>query len=151
MSMFDNYQNIDKSVDICNPYAKDYQLQQKPRMPLELLNAKNEFIGYGWHQGEPIVLEFITTGSVQFDDQSWEEAKDYMYGKICKFELFNFRYEKVYETDIPADEIVNVVIDCELSNAMCKGMYYGRLTLIDLEHKLTYVLIDNDICKFFVK
>ena len=87
MSMFDNYQNIDKSVDICNPYAKDCQLQQKPRMPLELLNAKNEFIGYGWHQGEPIVLEFTTTGSVQFDDQSWEEAKDYMYGKICKFEL----------------------------------------------------------------
>ena len=34
---------------------------------------------------------------------------------------------------------------------MCKGMYYGRLTLVDLEHKLTYVLIDNDICKFFVK
>ncbi len=119
-------------------------------MPLEMYNINNELIGFGWNQGDPIVLEFVVTGQVMYDDGTYVDAETYLKNKNYQFELFNFRYEKVFETVTNSNNIIDINIGSELSAKLYKGMYYGKLTLLDKDNKVSQTLADNDVCKFYV-
>lgn len=70
MGMFTNYKNIP------NRYIPNNQCQRKPdltaeRLPYELYDPQGKFIGYCWHYGDSIDLQFVISGDVVYSDKDY--------------------------------------------------------------------------------
>lgn len=151
--MFNKYYNIPTSYDIYT-YETINLDWNKIKKPLEEYNAKNELIGYSWYYGDEIVLEFETTGTVDYatdiydssynpsDDSSdehsvrnvfgdfYEDVEDYLSKGILKLELYDFRREKVFEQCLPGSSDVKFLITAKSSERLFKGVYRCKLTFI---------------------
>lgn len=140
--MFNKYYNIPTSYDIYT-YETLNLNWNKIKKPLEEYNAKNELIGYSWYYGDEIVLEFETTGTVDYatdtysdsssvDDSGefYEDVDTYLSSGILKLELFDFRREKVFEQILPGAADVKFLITEESSERLFKGVYRCKLTFI---------------------
>lgn len=154
MGMFDNYENVPDSYIPCN--RKPDIRPCIPTKPLEIYNAKNEFIGYGWDYGDSIILEFITTGEVVYEDMdegkvagSSEDAETYLKNGKFNFKIYNFRYEVVFDATIDAATDVKIEINKENSEKLVKGTYTFILSLI--KEDTEYHLLDNDKCILYIK
>ena len=60
-----------------------------------------------------------------------EAAEKYMQNKTVVFKLYNFRFEKIFETYEENSAKFNIVIDTELSNKLVPGNYFCTFSLID--------------------
>ena len=150
MGMFDNYENVPDNYIPCN--RKPDIRPCIPTKPLEIYNAKNEFIGYGWDYGDSIILEFITTGEVTFDTEKgdyYEDAAAYLEGKTFNFKIYNFRYEVVFDATVDAATDVKIEINKENSENLVKGTYTFKLILIGNDTE--YSLMDNNTCVLYIK
>lgn len=130
-NMFKNF------IDIPTDYSPNNECQLIPdreisKLPIEVYNAKNELIGFTWNYGDSIVLEFITTGTVEYDDtRTYEDASTYLSDKTMTITISNNRYQEVISQDIVADTKVRFIIDDELSKLFLRGTYYCDLKLKD--------------------
>lgn len=149
MDMFTNYNNIPASYVPCNLNAQPFCTEHYVK-PLEEYNAKGELIGYSWHYGDTVVLEFCTSGEVIYDNY-YEDAETYLKGKTFRLDLFDFRYENVYSDKLSAEITVKFHIDAQTSNKLFRGVYRCMLTLIDDKTNLEYTLIDKDSCVFMIE
>lgn len=153
MDMFENYDYIPGTFIPCNSCPPKVDFTQI-RKPLAYYNAKDEFLGYAWKYGDSIVLEFTTTGEVQYnEDEAWEDAATYLEGKKIQLDIFDFRYEVVYSYIVPAGTVVKFLIDETSSKRLVKGVYSFRLTLIDEEANTRYTLMpqEGDKCSLYIK
>lgn len=153
MDMFENYDYIPGTFIPCNPCPPkiDFTTLKKP---LTYYNAKDEFLGYAWNYGDSIVLEFTTTGEVQYnEDEVWEDAATYLEGKKIHLDIFDFRYEVVFDATADASTVVTFLIDETSSKRLVKGVYTFRLTLIDEEAGTKYTLMPqgDDKCSLYIK
>lgn len=148
MGMFDNYENVPGSYIPCN--RKPDIRPCIPTKPLEIYNAKNEFIGYGWDYGDSIILEFITTGEVTFTDATeYMDADEYLKGKTFNFKIYNFRYEVVFDATVDAATDIKIEINKENSEKLVKGTYTFKLILIGQDTE--YSLMDSETCILYIK
>ena len=138
-NMFKNYNAIPPNYvpnNVCPPIRTS---TIEPITPLEMYNAKGELIGYSWYYGNAVILNFLITGEVIYDKGEGdsptgyaEDASSYLNEKrILQLDIFNFRYESVYSKQILASSNVEFYIEKCLATKLVKGIYYGRLTLID--------------------
>ena len=149
MSMFNNYKNIPNDYIPNNIKPPEYY-HPAPKYPLEEYNAKGELIGYSWHYGDTVVLEFCTSGEVIYDNY-YEDAETYLKGKTFRLDLFDFRYENVYSDKLSAETTVKFHIDAQTSDRLFRGVYRCTLTLIDDKTNLEYTLVDKDSCVFMIE
>lgn len=140
--MFNKYGNIPTSYDIYTYETLDINWN-KIRKPLEQYNAMNQLVGYTWYYGDEIVLEFETTGTVDYatdtyDDSSdiddsgdfYEDVETYLSKGILKLEIFDFRREKVFEQVLPGSSDVKFLLTKKSSERLFKGIYRCKLTFI---------------------
>ena len=138
--MFDNYENLSNSYvpnnlscakpqHNCTPIAPS-----NPNKPYSDYNAKGELVGYFWHYGDSINLEFNIEGEMT-TQEDYIEAKDFLINKYAQFKLYNFRHEPIYELTTPKftgdTATVIIPIDVELSKKLVKGIYYCSLSISD--------------------
>ena len=160
MDMFSNYENIPTS------YVPNNMTPQKPapvvaKSPLTMYNAKGDFIGYTWKYGDEIILNFLISGNVIYDDSGdaqsafYETAEQYLEGKYLIFELINFRYEVAWIGRQHASTNAKFYIDQKCSKEILPGTYRGRLTLVEsldsTADQKTVVLADTDSYLFTIK
>ena len=153
MDMFENYDYIPGTYIPCNPCPPKVDFTQL-RKPLTYYNAADEFLGYAWNYGDSIVLEFTTTGDVQYNEEgTWEDAATYLKGKKMHLDIRDFRYEVVYDATVDANTVVKFLIDETSSARLVKGVYTFQLTLIDEEAETQYVLMPgvNETCSLYIK
>lgn len=153
MGMFENYDYIPGTFIPCNPCPPKVDFTQV-RKPLAYYNVKDEFLGYAWNYGNSIVLEFNTTGDVQYNEEgTWEDAETYLNGKKMHLDILDFRYEVVYDATVDAATTVKFLIDENSSKRLVKGVYSFRLTLIDEEANTKYTLMPqgDDKCSLYIK
>lgn len=158
--MFENYENIPTS------YIPNNMMPQRPapsvaKSPMTVYNAKGDFVGYTWKYGDEIVLNFLISGNVIYDDSGdlentfYETAEQYLEGKYLIFELFNFRYEVAWIGKQYASTNAKFYIDQNCSKHLLPGVYKGRLTLVEsLDPKAkqkTHVLAEDDSYTFTIK
>lgn len=126
------------------------------KRPLEQYNSKDELIGYTWNYGDSVLLEFETTGTVTFEEDGvYMEAKDYLEGKFFHLDIYDFRYELVFHTEVPAHELTHITIiydEKDFTNKLrlTRGNYKMKLTLIekdDDENVIeTHTMIEPNDC-----
>ena len=160
MNMFENYENIPTS------YIPNNMTPQRPapsvaKSPMTVYNAKGDFVGYTWNYGDEIVLNFLISGNVVYDDSGdledtfYETAEQYLAGKYLIFELMNFRYEVAWRGLQYASTNTKFYIDQNCSKYLLPGVYKGRLTLVeDLDSEVkqkTKVLAEGDPYIFTIK
>ena len=153
MDMFENYDYIPGTLIPCNPCPPKVDFTNIKK-PLAYYNAKDEFLGYAWNYGDSIILEFTTTGDVQYnEDEVWEDASTYLVGKKMHLDVFDFRYEVVFDATVDAGTVVKFLIDENSSKRLVKGVYTFRLTLIDEEANTKYTLMPqgDDKCSLYIK
>ena len=152
----DNYipNNLTKEHDHlkCKSYTK--LDPQKAGKPYELYNAKGELEGYTWYEGMVLNLEFNIEGELTLDGKDDYEdiyitVDDYIKDKSFIFNLFNFRYEVIYEKVLPGSTKLIIPIDQKLSEMLKKGIYYCTLKCTGEES--VEILFDKADCKFLVK
>lgn len=145
--MFENYDYVPNSTIPCDIDTTSNIVKR----PLEVYNSKDEFIGYSWKYGESIVLEFSTTGDVQYnDDEVWEDAETYLKNKQMCLEIFDFRHIMVYKSTVPADTVVKFFIEGSSYNKLVRGVYSFKLTLIDTVESIDYTLMPKAEDKCFL-
>lgn len=153
-NMFENYDNMPSSYIPDNTHAVPVT-HSKAHNPMEEYNAKGDFIGYSWHYGDSVILEFHTTGEVIYDDPGvYEDAETYLKDKTFELGIFDFRHEAVYKAVMPAAIVATFILEKEASETLPKGVYYLNLTLItgsDEERESTYTLIDSNSCRLIIK
>lgn len=147
-----NYQHISTSY-VPNNRKKFLVDNSVERKPMEEYNILGELIGYSWSYGNPVVLEFNTTGDVVYDDIGVvEDAEVYLSNnKKLKLELLNFRFETVYEQVQTASACAKFYIDKETSLTLPRSNYYCVLTLMDDQNNVDITLFDENCCKLVVK
>lgn len=150
-NMFISYDHIPDNYIPDNIHPVNDLLYVPQQRPLVEYNAKGNFIGFSWHYKDHIVLEFVTTGIVKYDNAVYEEAEDYLRGKVFEITLYNFRYEAFCTTYIEASSDCEVAIEDELAASMVPGVYYMSVTLIDSINNIRQTLLDYDELKFIVR
>lgn len=142
--MLNKYYNIPTSYDIYT-YETINLNWDKIKKPLEEYNAKGEMIGYSWYYGDEIVLEFETTGTVDYATNTYDSSDDsfestfgdfyedvetYLSKGVLKLELFDFRREKVFEQTLPGSSDVKFLLTEKSSERLFRGVYRCKLTFI---------------------
>lgn len=101
MGLFDNYQNINPNyvpnniVPPPNP-CKPKLEPCKPIKPYEEYNAEGELVGYYWHYGDTINLEFNVSGEVTIiNGESFISAVDFLSNKYAVMTVYDFRGQVV--------------------------------------------------------
>lgn len=150
MGMFDNYDNLYQNNVPCNvrpntqqPSIPETKLDPiKTKMPYEDYNVKGELIGYWWHYGDTINLEFNIEGEMVVEGENvWVDATDYLVDKEIIVTLYNFRHEIITQKRFNGSTTVIFPIDRELSKQLVKGVYYASLSISknDLNDTLFYM------------
>lgn len=135
MPIFTNYENISTSYCPGKPLPPNVNTREI-KVPLAQYNVKNELIGFTWNQTDTINLQFIVSGSVQYDDGTFETPDVYFNNKEIQLEIFDFRYECVYSTSQTyqtSEESDNAIVSFYIGPEcnIAKGTYGCKLTLID--------------------
>lgn len=158
MSMFDAYQLIPEDYIPDNIHITN-QTYIKVKKPLVSYNKFGDPVGFTWNQGDTICLEFTTTGNVIYEEGDVpgteagfvEEADSYLAGKIFQIGIYDFRYNKVASTELPA-QVQTAVISTQLkTEELPRGVYKLQLNLIDPQTKIQYQLIDGEECQIFIR
>ena len=149
--MFNNYKYIPDSYIPNNQteFLNDNRIAKKP---LEEYDAKGNIIGYSWNYGDGVILEFNTEGTAT-DDATlmYQTAEEYMEGKKLKLQIYNFRYEVIYEKTIPASTKAKFVIDSGESTQLPRNVYTCSLVLVDSEAGIETELFGPDNGYLYVK
>ena len=152
MGMFENYYGISNNAI---PYTENEILSApKVTKPLEYYNKLGEFIGYAWHRGDSIVLEFNITGDVQYSEDVWEDAEDYLKNKVIKLIINDFRYSIVFESTVPAATNIKFNLNIDNSKNLIEGTYTFKLILVDEQSGTIQTLFpktDLDKCVIYIK
>lgn len=149
MDLFTNYENLSTSYTPYNltKFVPDFE---RTSLPLEEYNAKGELIGYSWHYGDSIVLEFNTSGKVTYDNQTYMSASTFLQGKEMLLQMFNFRGECVYCQKIDASTTVKYLLDSKNFGHVPKGVYRCNLTLLG-DDDFAYVLVNKEDYIFMIQ
>lgn len=151
--MFESYDYIPDTNIPCN-HTPSAPVESLVKKPLAYYNAKDEFIGYSWNYGDSIMLEFNTSGEVQYNDLGvWEDAATYLQDKVMILELFDFRCDLVYKSALNSGVCVKFLLDENVSKRLVKGVYSFKLTLLDRVNNIKHTLMpsESDKCLFYVK
>lgn len=151
MNIFNNFDNIPFNYVPNNSNNPPNILCNHPIRPLELYNAKGQFIGFSWHHCDTVLLEFCTKGTVEYDNGTYVEAGEYLEGKEFIISFYNFRYETIFCDTCQASDHFAYYIDKCLSSKLIPGVYYICVTLVDRENKIKQTLIDYDECRIIVR
>lgn len=150
-NMFINYNNIPGEYIPNNMYPPKPLPYMPQQRPLEEYNIKGEFIGFSWHYNDHIVLQFVTDGFVTYDNDTYEDAEDYLTGKVFEIILYNFRYEAISKIQTEASSDISINIESDLAVKLVPGLYYMSVTLVDEENNVRQTLLDYDSLKFIVR
>lgn len=150
MSMFNNYQNIPKEYVPNNIKPPDYY-HPAVKFPLEEYDIRGNLIGFSWKYLDTIILEFITTGNVLYDDGIAEDADVYLTDKKFSIKFYNFRYEEIFKDEVESTNYLKYYISDKLKNLLIPGTYSMSVTLIDEENDVVETLLDSNILKIFIK
>ena len=136
--MFKSYDKVSTSnytPDNINKYLPDYE---RSKLPIEVLDIHNNLIGYGWNHGDSVVLEFIITGGVYYDDDvAYEDASVYLKGKEVEITIFDYQYNVIIDQKQEASDDIIFVIDNNLSKLLIPGAYTCSLKLLSNEDVVT--------------
>ena len=150
-NMFISYDRIPDNYIPDNMHIPNNDLYVPQQRPLEEYNAKGEFIGFSWHHNDHIILQFVTTGIVKYDNEYYESAEDYLKDKVFEINLYNFRYECISTTIIESSADLTLALEDDLALSLVPGIYYMSVTLVDEEHNVRQTLLDYDTLKFIVR
>lgn len=78
-------------------------------------------------------------------------AREFLNGKSAKITIYNFRYEKVFETTLDAAPIISYSIDKETSEIFGRGTYYLTLQVFDKASLLYISVIKDKECTITVR
>ena len=147
--MFKSYDKIATSnytPDNINKYLPDYE---RSKLPIEVFDIHNKLIGYGWNHGDSVVLEFIITGGVYYDDDvTYEDASVYLKGKKVEITIYDYQYNIIIDQTQEASDDIIFVIDNNLSKLLIPGAYTCSLKLLPNDDDVV-TLFDNG--KLYVK
>ena len=149
MSMFTNYENI-PSTYIPNNITPVCIKHPVLKRPCEEYNLKGELIGFSWKYMDTIVLEFTTCGRVLYDEGIYEDAETYLEGKKFNLKFYNFRYEMIFEDEVPASVVLRYYLSEDLRKLLIPNTYSMSVTLIDEENDVKQTLLDSNVLKFFI-
>lgn len=172
--IFKNYQNIpvDYIPDNMTRYIKTKKSSQKlvsclVNKPYEMINIKDELIGYSWNYGDNLSLHFQLIGNFDISnnipiyyigdekelpntEQTLISAQDFIQGSTVNILIKNFRNETVLNishaepsTDIKLD------INKDLYDKIFPGIYYVNIRI--LKGKDVTTIFDNDDCLLMIK
>lgn len=177
--MFDNFQEtVNKKSDNCQvhemfddfhetsnnqPFCPIHTDKEPPKnvivgKPYEQYNVLGELIGYWWHEGDKIVLDFDIDGEVIIDhlDENgnvtplYVEAKEFVKDKFITFKMYNFRGSVVAKKTYPGDTNIKFDIDDKLSEELKKGVYTCSLEISDSK-SLGLTIYTVEQCTFTIK
>lgn len=142
-NMFDSYDSINGSFNSCTNFPKispNEKLEPcKPILPYEEYNDKGELIGYYWHYGDAITLEFNIEGEVTLlDNNLYTTTNDFMLNKNISIIFYDFRNTLIYQKDYSPEDIkdnpTKIIFDIDenLSKTLfLKGVYYCSFVIWD--------------------
>ena len=117
MSIFTNYDNLSPDYIPNNisekKHAEDTTKSKSPRI---VQNAKGEFLGYCWYNGEKFEFKVST-------DYTQEEIEN----KTLTLVIYNFRGETVFEKSENNSISITIEINDEMNNLMPSGSYKSVL------------------------
>ncbi len=149
--MFKNYRYIPSDY-IPNNIQDPKLVHPVIKLPLEEYNAKGEFIGYSWRQGDTILLQFTTEGEVLFHNPDIaEDAETYFEGKKFLIEIMNFKYEVIYQEEVIADADLHYYLPPDLIKILIPNTYSLQVTVIDEENDVRHTLLDRRDIRIFVR
>lgn len=151
MKMFESYNNTPSSYIPNNSCPTMISIKECNQLPLEVYNIKGELIGYTWSRGDSIVLNFITTGVVTYDEGAYEDAETYMRGKTLQFNFYDHMYNMIFQETVDASDDVKFYIESDKYNLLEGNIYYCTLTLLDNENNIVNTLVNITDCKFYIK
>lgn len=76
-------------------------------------------------------------------------AKQYLEGRNAEITIYNFRMEPIYTAILPAQPVVILPIDKELSSKLVRGIYYCSLKITD--SSTCFTIFDVNDCILNVK
>ena len=100
---------------------------------------------YIWTEDE------IFSAPTEGDKAVYITASEYIKGMDAKIDIYNFRFENIYSTIIPAQNEITLSIGKDLSEQLVKGTYYITLTLIDKTTQTYIPLFKNKECTVDVR
>ena len=159
-SMFDTYENIPQNYipnnikpnsNLSCAYPTTQLEPIKPILPYEEYNAQGELIGYFWHYGDTLNLEFDVDGEVSLlDDGTYISASEFLQGKKATIVILDFRNDIVVERVLEASDKIIFEIDEELSKKIVRGTYHCTLTIWD-DADFNKTIFANEDATFIVK
>lgn len=117
MSIFTNYDNLSPDYIPDNISEKEQSKEVKNNKPPRVvLNAKKEFIGYCWYNGEKFDFTVKT-------DYKQEEVQN----KTLSLVIHNFRGDFVTEASANDSTSVTLPVDDRINELMLAGIYKATL------------------------
>lgn len=154
MGLFDKFDNIyDTNISasqVCN--------MKVGSMPYEEYDEYGRVVGYFWHYGDTIELDFEISGEV-IDGEEYITAEEYLQDKNVRVSIYNFRYDSILEREIPVvigettldgSVTVKLIIDEETSKKILRGTYYITVTIFKDNEAMYLPIIKGKNCKLTV-
>lgn len=153
MSMFDNYNRNCNPHSHYPPYNGSTTILDpvRPNRPYEEYNALGELIGYYWHYGDSINIEYVVEGEVtDVELGTYMKAENWIYDKQCKICLYDFRHDIIYSVKCQGAPRVTLGIDSALSKTLQRGVYYVKLFVVEPDDEET-ILFQTEESTLYVK
>lgn len=172
--IFSNYQNIsvDYIPDNMTKYIETKQPSQKlvstlVNKPYEIINIKNELIGYSWNYGDNLTLHFQLIGdfdvsgnnpiyyignsdNIPNPDKTLISAQDFIQGATVNILIKNFRNETILNiSDAEPSTDIKLDINKALYDKIFPGIYYVNIRI--LKGKDITTIFDNQDCLLMIK
>ena len=146
MGLFDKFDNIYNT----NISASQVCNMKVGSIPYEDYDVDGNLIGYYWHYGDTVELNFIIDGEITLDN-GYITAADFLKEKNAKIAIYSFRYETIFETVVDASTRIKLIIDEETSNKLLRGIYYITLTIFKDNESIYIPIVENGDCRITVK
>lgn len=150
-NIFTNYNNVPENY-IPNNINQPPIIKKEYNIPLEIYNAKGEFVGLTWNTCDNILLNFNISGNVTYDTGVYEDAETYLTGKKLQIIFYDFKYFALFNDTFDAS--INAIYEISENiqkNILVPGIYYLQLNLLDDTNNISLTLISPDECQIVVK
>ena len=150
-NIFTNYNNVPENY-IPNNIDQPPIIKKECNIPLEIYNAKGEFVGLTWNNCDNILLNFNISGNVTYDSGIYEDAETYLAGKKLQIIFYDFKYFALFNDifDANINAIYEISEDTQ-KNVLIPGIYYLQLNLLDDTNNISLTLISPEECQVIIK
>jgi hypothetical protein len=124
---------------------KAYNIVENKSWTCTSVIVLREDITYVWV--EDSIFEYPNNGGKSI----YISANQYLADKKARIEVYNFRYEKMFEQVVEANSIINFNIDLDLSAKLLKGVYYCCVSILSDESVIYLNHLNEDAIILNVK